>query len=153
MIRPATHADANPFHFLARRYIEESGQGRAYSERQTQMAFDAMVDDPTCLFLLAESPDGIVAASIVQLDHAFTVEPIALLSWFYIMPDYRGTGLARAMLQGSVSWADTAGASHTFASGNAMLSDAETKMFENLTRKFNFRPAGTPVLVRPRNKE
>jgi GNAT superfamily N-acetyltransferase len=148
MIRPATQADSAAFHDLAIRYIAESGQHREYSWAWTQRALESFLADGNTLLLVADAETGFAGGILAMLDHAFTAQPVCLVSMFYVRPEYRGTGLARALVQGCVAWADAAHCSHTFASANAMLSDAETQMFVNLCRKFGFQPAGSPVLAR-----
>lgn len=148
MIRPATQHDSAAFHDLARLYLDESGQHREYSVRQTQAAFMHAIDDTSSLVMLAEATDGLAGGIIVQLDHAFTADPVALVSMFYVRREYRGTGLSRALLTAAVEWADSAECSHTFASANAMLDAVQTQQFVNLCRKFGFTPAGSPVLSR-----
>ncbi len=148
MIRLIAQEDAGAFHFLSQMYNAESGQQREYSWERTQAAFDALTKDPSALVLVADAAYGLAGAVIAQLDHAFTVQPVCLISMFYLRDAYRGTGLARAFMQGVVDWADNSGCTHTFTSGNAMLSEEEDKLFQNLCAKFGFMPAGTPVLAR-----
>lgn len=148
MIRPATLTDSEAFHALSKAYIAESGQRREYSEERTQEAFTHAVGDPFTLLLVAEAPQGFAGGVLAQLDHAFTLNPICIVSMLYVMPAYRGTGLSRALMQGAVSWADSANCTHTFCSATAMLDDIDTQLFINLCNKFGFRPAGSPVLAR-----
>lgn len=148
MIRPATFADRDAFHAVARAYIAESGQHREYSEENTQAVFELCLGGNGALLLIADGEHGIAGGLIAYLDGAFTVQPACLVSMFYVRPEYRGTGLARALVEGVCTWADDLGCSHTFASANAMLGERETQMFVNLTRKFGFIPAGSPVLAR-----
>ena len=148
MIRPATTADRDAFHALARSYLAESGQHRVYCERRTQEALEHAVSDPCTMLLLADAEHGCAGGVLAQLDHAFTAQPVCLVSMFYVAPEYRGTGLARALMTAVCSWADDNACSHTFASASAMLGDLETQMFINLCRKFGFEPAGSPMLAR-----
>jgi GNAT superfamily N-acetyltransferase len=153
MIRAARHQDADGFHALARAYIAESGQHREYSIRQTQAAFERVLDDPAALMLIADGDEGttgyaIAGGVIAQLDHAFTADPVCLLPMFYIAGPYRGTGLARALLHGACTWADDCGCSHTFASATGELPGEATAQFENLCAKFQFQRIGSPVLAR-----
>lgn len=149
MIRPAEPADRDAFHDIARAYIAESGQRREYSEENTQAVLEMCLGgDNGALLLVAESGNGLAGGLIAYLDQAFTEQPVCLVSMFYVRPEYRGTGLARALMEGVCRWADDCDCSHTFASGQAMIGETETQMFVNLARKFDFQPAGSPVLAR-----
>lgn len=149
IIRPAQATDREAFHALARAYIGESGQRREYSELRTQQVLEqAVADREHALMLLAEVDGGLAGGVMAMLDHAFTVRPVCGVGMFYVRPEHRGTGLARALMEGAVAWADAANATHTFTSADAMLSSAETQMYINLTRKFGFEPTGSPVLAR-----
>lgn len=148
MIRPADTRDRFAFHRLAQAYLAESGQRREYSEERTQQAFEHAIGNPSTLLLVADGQDGLAGGVLAMIDHAFTVQPVCLLSMFYVRPEYRGTPLARALIQGAVAWADSSGCSHTFASANAQLGDNETQLFVNLVKRFGFEPCGSPVLCR-----
>lgn len=149
IVRPAISADAPGFHALARAYIAESGQRRAYSEANTQAALEHGIRDPGTLLLLAEEIDLVLVGGVMAtLDYAFTEQPVCGVGMFYVRPEWRGTPVARALISGAVQWADEAGCSHCFTSGDAMIGDADTQMFINLVRKFGFEPTGSPVLVR-----
>lgn len=148
MIRPATPADAEGFHRLARLYIAESGQGRQYSARHTQAAFEHALADEHCALLVAGgSHGGLAAGTIVALDYAFTADPVGIVTMFYVASPYRGTPLARTLLDAAVTWADNCGCSHVFTSASGMLPGDATQQFVNLCRKYGFTECG-PVLAR-----
>lgn len=154
MIRPATERDRLAFYDLAKAYIAESGQGREYCEHRTQDALIHALSDPFSMLLVvqAEVEDGepvyLAGGVLAQLDHAFTTKPVCIVPLLYVREEYRGTPMARALMEAVCSWADAAGCTHTFASANADVGELETQMFVNLCAKFGFTPAGSPVLSR-----
>lgn len=147
MIRPAQASDADAFHHLAAMYIAESGQGRQYSVRNTQAAFDYLLQDSGSLLLVLEGRQSLAGGTIVQIDRAFTTDPVAVITMFYVAPAYRGTPAARLLMKAVVEWADNLSCSHVFASASAELPGDATQMFINLCRKHGFVPGG-PVLSR-----
>ena len=83
--------------------------------------------------------------AIVATDDHFIAEPIGYLIKFYVSPDARGSGAARALIGACVDWFDDRHCVDAWATATAGIGQDDA--FINLLGKVGFSPVG-PTLRR-----
>lgn len=126
-------------------YFSESVyKNMTYSADNTRRIIESWL--PNCAIIVKDGDKAVGFASMV-LQHSFFEEPEADVEMFFILPEYRGTGVARALCKFMIETAEANGAKLIFSSCLSGIDGKNNSLYINLWRKFGFEILGT-VLVR-----
>lgn len=94
--------------------------------------------------ILAVTPQGkVIGYAYIYCQNDYTVELVGEMFQFYVLPEARGTMVARSIVQEVVKQFDIWGCVRNYAEAAPGLSDARVvKLFSNLWGKFGFKPVG-----------
>lgn len=119
-----------------------------------ETAFNGMTPDfDACREIIRKYSDG---ASFVAMDgenlagfafmfmgRTFYKEIEADCEMFFVLPEYRGKGTARALVEAILNAAETAGAKLIYSSGQSGIGEVNQKLWHNLWGKYGFEQLGT----------
>lgn len=140
-MRQADLHDMDQLIDLAKAYNDESTVGGKLSIPNTLDAFTQSIDRGGCW--VVDGKDCLAAIAMVSIDKAFFAKPQAIINYFYVREPYRGTELARQLLEHCVKIAQNVGCTHIWCGSNALIDDTSNKMFENLAAKCQFIKGGS----------
>ena len=143
--RVATPEDLPVLLALAETFVAESALGYRFDPASAERAFWLHMVEPSADVLLVDGDGGVAALAIVATDDHFTAEPIGYLVKFYVMPDARGTGVGRALIDACVRWFDERTCVDAWATATAGI--GQDRAFVALLGKVGFSPVG-PTLRR-----
>jgi GNAT superfamily N-acetyltransferase len=138
----ATEEDVTALCELAKAFIEESNYGWTYYEAAAAGRFTYHINDPESLVLIGGDNGTPAGFAIASWDRDFTREAVAYVVKFYVAPKYRGTRLARKMVDNICEWSLTNGCKHIFATNTANIEGRQDTMFSNLFSKYGFKVQG-----------
>lgn len=91
--------------------------------------------------------DGVIAGfAVMCLSRSFYKEIEADVEMFYILPQYRGTGASRALIDGLMKTGEANNVAVMYASCLSGISEKNEKLYINLWKKFGFKKLGTVMM-------
>jgi GNAT superfamily N-acetyltransferase len=144
-IRRATLDDLDAIIDLTRPYFDESfyAEYMTYSELGCRRSFAKMIRESNVFLVDA---DGLVAMAAVRITNTFYVQAEADLEFFYVMPEYRGTGIARFLTEICTDFAKRSGARVMYALSGSGMEGKNDKLWVNLWKKNGFDVLGTTMI-------
>jgi GNAT superfamily N-acetyltransferase len=143
-VRLATAADVPAILAMVEAFVRESDYGMTFDSERSADHLAVLLDHPeVAVFMDDERP----AAMIVAIQHAWCVQPECYVEKLFLMPEARGTGVARSLVAAAVEFARQHNCSHIFATATAGMGDIVGRLYTNLFAKFGFQGCG-PVLCR-----
>lgn len=117
----------------------EQGKARDKVFQDLWLAFN---DPNVGLFIEYLDPEHnhIGGFAIANTDDMFMQNKVGVINKFYVMPEGRGKGVSRILIQQVVDWLDEQGAVHQYATSTGGI--GQNKAFENLLAKVGFVPEG-----------
>ena len=126
-------------------YFEESTySGLTYDPENTRKMIEQYVSD---VALVAKAEGKIVGFCAMSFVRTFYKETEADIDMFYVLPEWRGTGIARAFAFALTHVAEKHGAGAIYTSCLSGLEGHNNGQYVNLWKKYGFNTLGT-VMVR-----
>ena len=132
---------------LVEEFIIESGLEFTYNYGKAYDLLLDTIDNKKVFILLCDGKYEIEGVAILQFESTFYDENVAYLHTFYVRPKYRGTKVARMLVDNMVQITENVGAKYFYTSSTAAISSRVDKLFGNLFKKFGFKELG-PVFSR-----
>jgi GNAT superfamily N-acetyltransferase len=144
-IRRATLDDLDAIIDLTRPYFDESVYSKhvTYSEVNCRRSFARLINQSNTFVIDA---DGLVAMAAVTITTTFYVQSEADLDFFYVLPEYRGTGVARLLAQACTDFAKQSEARVMYSCGASGMEGNNDKLWINLWKKNGFDFLGTTMI-------
>lgn len=143
-VRLATHSDIPAILAMAEFFVGESAYGMQFDREQAAGYLAMLLDYPRAAVLIN---DEATAGIIATIAHDWCKQPLCYVEKLFLMPQTRGSGVARSLVAAAVEFGRQHGCSHVFATATAGMGDGVAQLFTNLFRKFDFEQSG-PVLFR-----
>lgn len=145
---PATIEDVPEMVEVARRFLTESSWGWTFNEYYAARSFVNFINHPECEVLNVKKDGKILATAMIATENDFQDETVGDVSEFYVMPESRGTGAGRKLLEAACEWFDSRNCVHVFVKSTGNI--GQSAAFENLFKKYGFE-VFSHVLVRSKN--
>ena len=127
-------------------YFEESGYSHLdYSPENCKTMIASWINDGIAYII--RSKGKIVAFGTLAFMKSFYEQIEADVDMFFVLPEYRATGIARVLADTLSRTAEMNGAKVMYTSCLSGIGTQNNSMYVNLWKKFGFRPLGT-VMVR-----
>lgn len=145
MLRRATVDDIDRLLEFTRPYFEETAYKNklTYSNENSRLACRIIVTNAN--MFLYEHDGEILGISAVSFSKTFFEELEAEFEFFFIKEEYRGSGIARLLVEFCTDFAKQSGASIIYAASNSGMSDKNDKLWCNLFRKFGYEFLGSQM--------
>lgn len=127
---------------------KQSLTGDVDPQRFHEFLVDSLVNRPGCRIYFAEH-DGMVIGYIavyVQADYKDSLD--GEMYQFYILPEYRGSGVARDLVGLAVQFWRDAGCKTMYAIASPEVGETNLSQFRNLFAKFGFEETGIIMTLR-----
>lgn len=134
----------------AEQYISELPYPHTYSESNSLQYINQMINHPDSAVLVHVEQDKAVGACVVNRSRDFWEEYSGNILHFYVIPEYRKTGVGRSIIKEAVQWFDEHECNVSFAGAHAGI--GQDKLFVNLLSKFGYESRGS-LLIRKGNKQ
>lgn len=144
IVRAASRADMPVMLEIAREFVAEIGWGWTYDPVASERTLESYLAYPGSEILLAEGAQ-VRGACIVTSGRQFSRERIAEIDKLFVRRAFRGTPVARQMLDAAIDWARGQGCVAVVGSSIARLPHG-SRLFANLLAKRGFTEVG-PVLA------
>ena len=141
--RQMTEDDIPEMVELGVRFFNESGlpEFATVSPDNLKIALTDGLVRPSIVNLLFVVDGVIEGFMIYQMEVSYTVEPMALLSLFYVTPEYRRGPAGRILLETAISMAKASGCCAFYAGSMAEMGGTSNSL-GNMYRKFGFKDLG-----------
>lgn len=127
-------------------YFEESGYNNLdYDAKNTKTVIEEWIKGGIAYVI--RSQGRIVAFASMGLMRTFYKQIEADVAMFFVLPEFRATGIARVLADTLQRTAEMNGAKVMYTSCLSGLGDKNNTMYVNLWKKYGFRPLGT-VMIR-----
>lgn len=127
-------------------YFNESGYSHLdYCHETTKKVIIDWITNGACF--LIKSKNTPVAFAAMCLMKTFYKQLEADVDMFFVMPEYRGTGIARVLSECISDYANSVGASVVYTSCLSGLGKQNNSQYINLWKKLGFKELGT-VMIR-----
>ena len=127
-------------------YFEETAyKGMTYNADNTRNQVLSWLED---LCFIARAEGKVVGVAVTRLLRTFYDEIEADVDMFVVHKDYRGTGVARDLVNAVVANAEANNAKVIYTSCLSGLGETNDKLYQNLYKKFGFEPLGTVMIRR-----
>lgn len=124
-------------------YFQESTySGLTYDHDQTRAMIENWLHD---VCIVAKVEGRIVGVAAMYYVRTFYKEPEADVEMFYVAPEYRGTGISRALVDTLVQNADANRCAVIYTSCASGISEKNNLLYRNLFKKFGFNVLGTEL--------
>lgn len=125
-------------------YFNESVySGLTYDHHATRNMILAWLRDLAFVAIADGKVVGFVAAGLMR---TFYKEPEMDIDMFYVLPDYRATGISRVLAKVIVEIADKFNVGAIYTSCLSGIDDSNDKLYQNLWKKYGFQKLGTVML-------
>lgn len=105
------------------------------------------IGQPNIRSILAVSCGQVVGYIHIYYQTEYTVEPVGELFQFFVRPEWRGTGVARALLEESQRQYRAWGCKRAYAEAAPGLRDPRhLNLFRNLFGKYGYEPIGATFM-------
>ena len=125
-------------------YFEESTySGLTYDPEMSKKTIASWIPE-TCIIAKVDGEIvGIVAAYFVRTYYKQKEGDVVI---FYTRPDYRGTGVARGLVNALKEIGDKVGAAVIYTSSGSGMGGNNNKLYANLFKKVGFEELGTELI-------
>jgi len=149
IVREPNYDDVNTIFEMILPYAAESWQGRnAEVDYPTIVnSLFNVIGDPTFIKLIVENEGEIVAFACGYTGISWWKEPDGCIDMFYVSKKARGTKAARELVAGMINRFKSAGVGYLYAGAESDVNDKNTRLYENLFKKFGFRDIGGGSLI------
>lgn len=130
-------------------YINEIPYPITYSEKEATAYTWQLLNHPDSAIIVHLEDDKVVGGAVVMRNKEFYNEYFGYMTKFYVLPEWRGTHVARKVMKEVTDWFDENQCVVSFCTPSGVAHD---KVFSNLVTKFGYRPSG-PSLTRKGNKQ
>jgi len=144
IIREATAEDIPGLLLMIQTFIRESHWGYTYSEKASLEILDEYMGDALGAVYVAVEHGEYLGFWTAFVCYEFVEQPCCYVGKFYVMPDGRGLGVGRLLMQKLVACADDYKCLHTFLTGTAKVH--QDKLFVNLCKKYDFEECGQAMV-------
>ena len=131
-------ATALEFWFESGHAANDSQDADAYKKFLTEN----MINRDGVRVIIAEVDGKIVAYHIVYVMADYKSKPDGEMYQFFVHPDYRGTPIARDLVEMAVQHWDDWGCDVAYAIASPEVGNVELSLFRNLFAKFGFKETG-----------
>lgn len=141
----ATHDDLNDIlDLLYPSYFDESVySGLEYDPIATRRTVESWLDEIVILARVDGQLAGIVSMYFIQ---TFYKQAECDVVMFYVRPDYRGTGVARSLVNAIVMMADKNKAAVVYTTSGSGMNGNNNQLYINLFKKFGFKDLGAELI-------
>ena len=130
---------------ISRRFVAETSYEVTFDESMARHHLGTYLSVPHLCILLGEQNGIIVGGAMLALSYEFQSKPFGYVSKFFVLPEGRGLGIGRALVDAMLHWFTEKGASHVFVTATAGLSDLQQRLFVSLMKRHGFTDSG-PVM-------
>lgn len=138
-IRAANRADLNEIKELTLPWFSESGYKLTPSLDAVERLFLSNLSDDEVIMLVAEHDDKIIAFGVVSIRQIVFKEPQAQIEWFFVLTEYRGTGVGILMAEALRDLSLKKGAAIIIADTHFAK---HARVFANMFKKLGFKQTG-----------
>jgi GNAT superfamily N-acetyltransferase len=134
---------------LAERFFQESNfhGSLTLDPKGWRKTVSDNIDNPDAAAVIAVVEGKIVGYCLIYCQRDYTVEAVGEMFQFYIMPEYRGTIVARSVLKYVMRQYDEWGCVRCYAEASPVMTDERhLKMFENLWSKYDYSKVGVVMM-------
>lgn len=128
----------------ARRFIEESKYPITFDEDNNAKYLWGLFNDPESAIIVNYKDNVFAGAAILTRDTESHKEFFGYIVKFYVMPEARGTGVARELMQEVVQWFDNTDCVVSFAQATANI--GQDRRFANLLKKVGYVELGSNLI-------
>lgn len=154
-VRLATPEDVPAIVETALTFWHESNHSENHSEDPEKYATflsENMINRDGVRVIIAEVEGKVVAYHIIYVMADYKNKPDGEMYQFYVHPDYRGTPIARDLVEMAVQHWDDWGCDVAYAIASPEVGNIELSLFRNLFAKFGFKETGI-VMTRRKGGE
>lgn len=129
-------------------FRESNNDGRlTVSVENYRRLIEAYIGHPQAKSIVAISCGQVVGYTHIYYQQDFTVERVGELFQFFVRPEWRGTGVARGLVEAANTQYEAWGCSRAYAEAAPGLKDRRALgLFGNLFGKFGYTPVGTTFM-------
>lgn len=140
----ATFDDVNKIEQFLYSYFEESMYScLTYDPLITRQTIMQWIPETCILAKVDDKIAGIVAAYFTRTYYKEIEGDVVI---FYVHPDYRGTPIARSLVNALTMIADKNSAAIVYTSSGSGIGSQNNKLYGNLFKKFGFQELGTELI-------
>lgn len=143
-VRLATRDDIEAILIMAKFFCGESDYGMEYDEQASRDYLELLFEhlDEVAIFV----NDDVTAATIATISQDWCKRPVCYVEKLFLMPNARGSGIARELIEQVILFAAKHNCSHVFSTATAGMGERVERMFINLFRKYGFAGCGTTIV-------
>lgn len=144
IIRKPTICDVPALYDCILPYAGQSRQGRevAVDMSTVLQSLVNVIDAGNFVALMAEVDGQAVGLAFGYFGNSWWKEPDCAVDFFYVDDRHTGKGIARGLVAGLIDGFKAQGCGWMYAGAESDISDTNTRLYENLFRKFGFRDIG-----------
>jgi GNAT superfamily N-acetyltransferase len=149
IVRRARREDLEAMVDLGASFFGESNRlgGATMSRKNYRASLEPYFDHPLVAAFLAERDGQLIGNAYIYAQNDATEEYIGDLYQFYILPEYRGTGVSRALADlADKQYADWKCKSGYLEAAHGMKGERHLKLFENLWGRLGFKKIGIVMM-------
>lgn len=141
----ATHDDLDDIlDLLHSSYFKESVYSALdYDPLAARLTVQNWLDE---IVILARVEGKLVGIMSMYFIKTFYKQPECDIIMFYVHPDYRGTGISRALVNAIVMLSDKNNAAVIYTTSASGMDESNDKLYTNLFKKFGFKVLGTELI-------
>ena len=146
IVRPAVIADADKIQgLLYPHYFNESiFKTLKYNAQSTRDVINGYFDGG--VVLIAEDGEKAIGFCVLSAGRTFYDDIEADVEMFFVLPEYRGSGVSREMIKNVVAAADMNGAAVIYSSCLSGIGEKNDSLWKNLWGKYGFKQLGTIMM-------
>lgn len=148
-VRPAVKMDLDQLVELGARFYQESNflKGASMSKKNYRQTLDRYIGLPYTAGILAVRDGQVIGYVYIYAQSDYTVELIGECYQFFVLPEYRGSGVARALVEAAVlQYADWKVARAYVEAAPGMDDPQHIGQFKNLWGRYGYQQIGIVML-------
>lgn len=144
IVRKPSEADIPKLYECILPYAGQSRQGREVSVDMGTILTSLynVIHASNFISRMVEIDGKPVALAFGYFGNSWWKEPDCAVDFFYVHPDYTGKGIARALASAMIQAFKEQGCGWMYAGAESDISDINTRLYQNLWRKYGFSAIG-----------
>ena len=144
IVRQAIPSDLEQCYKCILPYASESWQGKQcpVDLDVVRSSLESVLQAENFMRCVVEVDGKIAGLAFGYSGNTWWREPCGAFDFFYVSQNYRGLGVARKLVKGALDQFRLGGCGFIYAGAESNVSERNTKLYENLFKKFGFRDIG-----------